>query len=74
MPPKLLACEGFLHKVVHAVGRLGKFDLTREIEFNFLTAWNFTMKLGPLVHHAHGHKKMPRIYNFSHGLSYSLSM
>ena len=30
---------GFLYKVVHKIGRLRKFNRSREIEFNFLTAW-----------------------------------
>ena len=36
MPPKLLACIGFLYKVVHKIGRLRKFNRSREIEFNVL--------------------------------------
>ena len=36
MPPKLLACIGFLYKVVHKNGRLRKFNRSREIGFNFL--------------------------------------
>ena len=35
VPPKLLACIGFLYKVVHKIGRLRKFSRSREIEFNF---------------------------------------
>ena len=30
-----------------------KFNHTRDIRFNFLTAWNISMKHGTLVHHAH---------------------
>ena len=33
VPPKLLACIGFLYKVVHKNGRLRKFNGAREIEF-----------------------------------------
>ena len=36
VPPKLLACIRFLYKVVHKIGRLRKFNRSREIEFNFL--------------------------------------
>ena len=50
--PKLLACIGFLCKVVHKSGRLRKFNCAREIEFNFLTIWNIS--IGILVHHAPG--------------------
>ena len=46
--PKLLACIGFLYKVVHKIGRLRKFNRSREIEFNFLTAWTISMN-GTLV-------------------------
>ena len=38
VPPKLLACIGFLYKVVHKNGRLRKFNHSREIELNFFTA------------------------------------
>ena len=42
--PKLLACIGFLYKVVHKIGHLRKFNFTREIEFNILplglSLWN----------------------------------
>ena len=56
MPPKVLACIGFLYKVVHKNGRLRKFNRSREIEFNFLTAWTISMKFGTLVQHAPGYK------------------
>ena len=56
MPPKLLACIGFLYKVVHKIGRLRKFNRSREIEFNFLTAWTISMKFGTLVQHVPGYK------------------
>ena len=45
VPPKLLACIRFLYKVVHKIGRLRKFNRSREIEFNFLTAWTISMKI-----------------------------
>ena len=32
-PPKLLACMGFLYKVVHKIGCLRKFNRSRKIEF-----------------------------------------
>ena len=62
MPPKLLACIRFLYKVVHKNGRLRKFNRSREIEFNFFTAWTIFMKLGTLVHHVHGYKTLPQIF------------
>ena len=64
MPPKLLACIGFLYKVVHKIGRLRKFNRSREIEFNFLTAWTISMKFGTLVQHAPGYKTLPQIFSF----------
>ena len=64
MPPKLLACIGFLYKVVHKIGRLRKFNRSREIEFNFLTAWTISMKFGTLVQHAPGYKMLPQIFYF----------
>ena len=60
MPPKLLVCIGFLYKVVHKIGRLRKFNRSREIEFNFLTAWTICMKFGTLVQHAPGYKGLPQ--------------
>ena len=56
VPPKLLACIRFLYKVVHKIGRLRKFNRSREIEFNFLTAWTMSMTFGTLVQHASGYK------------------
>ena len=55
-PSKLLACIGFLYKVVHKIGRLRKFNRARKIEFNLLTAWTITMKLGTLVHRVPGYR------------------
>ena len=44
MPPKLLACIGFLYNVVHKIGPL-KVNRACEIEFNFLNAaWTISMK------------------------------
>ena len=62
VPPKLLACIRFLYKVVHKNGHLRKFNRSREIEFNFFTAWTIFMKLGTLVHHVHGYKILPQIF------------
>ena len=62
VPPKLLACIRFLYKVVHKIGRLRKFNRTREIEFTFFIAWTIFMKLGTLVHHVHGYKMLPQIF------------
>ena len=67
VPPKLLACIGFLYKVVHKIGRLRKFNRSREIEFNFLTAWTISMKFGTLVQHAPGYKILPQIFYFLPG-------
>ena len=60
--PKLFACIRFLYKVVHKIGRLRKFNRAWEIEFNFFTAWTIFMKLGTLVHHIHGYKKLSKIF------------
>ena len=62
VPPKLLACIRFLYKVVHKNGRLRKFNRSRGIEFNFLTAWTISMKFGTLVQHALGYKTLPQIF------------
>ena len=35
---------------------------SREIEFNFFTAWTIFMKLGTLVHQVHGYKTLPQIF------------
>ena len=59
MPRKLLACIRFLYKVVHKIGRLRKFNRSREIEFNFFAAWTIFMTLGTLVHHVYGYKTVP---------------
>ena len=67
MPPKLLACIGFLYKVVHKIGRLRKFNRSREIEFNFFTAWAISMKFGTLVQHASGYKICFSFFNFRLG-------
>ena len=56
VPPKLLACLRFLYKVVHKNGRLRKFNRSREIEFNFFTAWTIFTKLGTLLYHVLGDK------------------
>ena len=47
---------------VHNIGRLRKFNLSREIEFNFLTAWTIFMKFGTFVHHAPGDQILPQIF------------
>ena len=52
VPPKLLACLGFQYKVVHKIGRLRKFNRSREIKFNFFTAWSISIKFGTLLQHA----------------------
>ena len=64
MPPKLLACKGFLYKVVHKIGRLQKFRSNRshEIEFYFLIAWTISKKFGTLVQHAPGYRPLPQIF------------
>ena len=77
VPPKLLACIGFLYKVVHEIGRPRKFNLAHVIEFNFLTASSIdiSMKLGARVQHAHGYKPTyaSDFLIFAQGLSYELS-
>ena len=62
MPPKLLACVGFLYKAVHKIGRLRKFNRSLEIEFDFLTAWTISMEFGTLVQHGPGYKMVPQIF------------
>ena len=62
--PKLLACIRFLYKFVHKNGPLRKFNRSREIECNFLTAWTIFMKLGTLVHHVHGYKTSSQTFYF----------
>ena len=61
VPPKLLACVRFPYRVVHKIGHLRKFNRSREIEFNFLTAWTISIKFGTLVQHALGYKTLPPI-------------
>ena len=74
VPPKLLACVRFLYKVVHKIGRLQKFNRSREIELNFFIAWTIFMKLGTLNHHVHGYKTFASDFLiFALGLSYGLS-
>ena len=56
------------------MGRLRKLNRSREIEFNFLTAWTVSMKFGTLIQHAPGYKTLPQIFLiFAYGLSYGLS-
>ena len=64
MPPKLLACVRFPHKVVHKICHLRKLNRSREIEYNFLTALTFSMKFGTLVQYAPGLR--PRVLAASH--------
>ena len=74
MPPKSLACRGFLYKVVHKISRLRKYNRSREIEFNFLTAWTISLKFGTLVQHAPGYKTLHQIFLiFARGHRYGLS-
>ena len=49
---------------VHKIGRLQKFNRTRETEFTFLNASNISMKLNTLVHHVPGYKTLPQIFQF----------
>ena len=61
----MLACIGFLYKVVHKIGPLRKFNRSREIEFNFLTAWTISMKFGTRVQYAPQYYKTgPQIFKF----------
>ena len=77
VPPKLFACiiyYGFYTKLYTKIGRLRKFNRSREIEFNCFTAWTISMKFGTLVQHAPGYKTLPQIFLiFAQGLSYGLS-
>ena len=69
----LLAYIRFLYKVVHKIGRLQKFNRSREIEFNFLTAWTIFMKFGTLVQHASGYKMCASDWLiFAEGLNYAV--
>ena len=52
---RLVACIGFLYKVVHKIGRLRKFNRSRR-HLLVLTAWTISMKFGTLVQHALGYK------------------
>ena len=61
VPPKLLACIRFYTKL-YTKSALQKFNRAREIEFNFFVAWTIFMKLGTLVHHVHGCKRLPQIF------------
>ena len=54
----------FLYKVVHKIGRLRKFNRSREIDFNFIMAWTIFMTLGTIVHHVHGYKILPQSFSF----------
>ena len=69
LPPMLGACIGFLHKVAHKFGRLGRFHRARGNEFSLksATAWNCLMKLCTLAHHAHGYKVYYIFLNFNSG-------
>ena len=71
--PKLLACIGFLYKVVHKIGHLRKFNRAREIEFNFFTVRTMFMKFGTLVHHVQLQNVASDFLRFAWGLSYGLS-
>ena len=59
-----------LHKVFKVlpqidIGCLRKFNRAREIEFNFFIAWTIFMKLDTLVHHVHGYKTLPRVFQMA---------
>ena len=72
-PPKLLACIGFLYKVVDKNDRLRKFNRACKIELNFLTAYTISMKLGTLVHHVLGYATCLRFLICAKRLNYGLS-
>ena len=64
------SCTGFLYKVVLKIGHLRKFNRSREIDFNFLTAWRISMKFGTLFQQAPGYKSTPQSFLFyAQGLS-----
>ena len=49
------------------------FNRSREIEFNFLTAWTISMKFGTLEQHAPGYKEVTSDFLiFAQGLSYGV--
>ena len=74
VPPKLLSCIGFLCKVAHKIGRLRKFNHSREIKFNFFTAWTISTKFSKLVQRAPGYNIVASDFLvFVLGLSYGLS-
>ena len=74
-PPKLLACVGFLYKVVHKIGRLQKFNCSREIEFNFFYRLEYLHEIRHTCTVACSW--LPNVasdfLNFVQGLSYGLS-
>ena len=61
MPRKLLVSLGFLYKVVHKIGRLRKFNRSREIELNFLTAWTTYLILSSSRQHLTVRSKHVRV-------------
>ena len=67
VPPKLLACIGFRHKVVHKIGRLWKFNRSHKIEFDVSTAWTISMTFGTLAQYASGYKSCLRLFQFCLG-------
>ena len=68
VPPKSLACIRFLYKVVHKIVLLRKFNRTREIDFNILTAaWTISMKFCTRILLAPGYSTLPQILNFCQG-------
>ena len=67
VPPKLLACVRFLHKVVHKIGCLRKYNRAREIEFNFLPFWLSLWNLAHLFIVLTAAKFCLRFFNFCLG-------
>ena len=60
--PKLLACIGFLYKVVHKIGRLRKFNRARENAFNFNYRLDYLYETWHTCSTcSHGYKTLPQI-------------
>ena len=74
MPPKLLACIGFLYKVVHKIGRL-QVQLLCGIEFKFLSLGISSRNLAHLfiMYMVKKKKDASDCLIFAQGFSYGLS-
>ena len=66
MPPKVLACIRFLHKVKHKTAVSESSIALRRLNLTF-TTWTIFKKFGTLVHHGHGYKRYLRFFIFCLG-------